>query len=116
MSTNVRRYCQNCMLCQKRKPVIDKSPMRHVQVSAPIDAIAVDIMGPLPVTVKGNPYIMVVGDYFNKWNEAYALPMHTVQIVADKLVADFICRHFTVSYMHTCQGRKFNLFLNYVLY
>lgn len=50
MSTNVRRYCQNRMLCQKRKPVIDKSPMRHVQVSAPIYAIAIDIMGPWSFT------------------------------------------------------------------
>lgn len=95
----------------KRKPAIDKSPVRHVKVSAPIDAIAIDIMGLLPVTVKGNQYIMVVGDFFSKWIEAYALPMHTVQIVADKLVADFICRHFTASYMHTGQGRKFKLLI-----
>lgn len=59
---------------------------------------------------------MVVGDYFSKWIVAYALPMHTVQIVADKLVADFICRHCTASYMHIGQGRKFNLLLNYALY
>lgn len=67
MSTDVRRWCLNCMFCQKRKPGpgIGKSPMRHVDVSAPLDAIAIDIMGPLPVTENGNQYIMVVGDYFS---------------------------------------------------
>lgn len=26
--------------------------MRHIQVSAPLDTLAIDIIGPLPVTVK----------------------------------------------------------------
>ena len=109
MSTDVRRWCQNCMFCQKRKPGpgIGKSPMRHVDVSAPLDAIAIDIMGPLPVTENGNQYIMVVGDYFSKWTEAYALPVHTAQIVADKLVTEFICRYGTPLRIHTDQGREF---------
>lgn len=82
MSTDVRRWCQNCMFCQKLKPGpgIGKSPMKHVDVSAPLDAIAIDITGPLPVTENGNQYIMIFGDYFSKWTEAYALPMHTAQV------------------------------------
>lgn len=83
-----------------------------VQVSAPIDAIAIDIMGPLPVTVKGNQHKMVV--MINSVNGLR--PMHTAQIVADKLVTEFICMHFTPSYMHTNQGRKFKSLLNYALY
>lgn len=64
--------------------------MRHVQVSAPLDAIAIDIMGYLPVTENGNQYIMVVDGYFSKWSEAYVLLIHAAQIVADKLVTEFI--------------------------
>lgn len=81
--------------------------MRHVDVSAPLDAIAIDIMSLLTVTENGNQYIMVVGDYFSKWTEAYALPLHIVQIVSDKLVTEFICRYGTPLCIHTDQGRKF---------
>ena len=31
-------------------------------------------MGPLPVTAKGNKYIITLVDYFSKWPEAEALP------------------------------------------
>lgn len=78
----------------------------------PLQCVAIDIMGPLPITDKGNQYIMVVGDYFTKWTEAYPLPDHTAQTVADKLVCEFICRYGSPLRIHTDQGREFesNLF------
>ena len=33
-----------------------------------------DITGPFPETENWNRYILVVGDYFSKWTEAYAIP------------------------------------------
>lgn len=42
-------------------------------------------IGPLPMTEKQNEYIMVIGDYFTKWKEAFALQDHTAQTVADVL-------------------------------
>lgn len=95
-------------VCQKRKPGpgIGKSPINHVYVSAPLDVIAIDMMGPLPVTEK---YSMVLGDYFSKWTEAYAVPAHTAQTVFDKLVTEFICSYGTCSPLRipTDQGREF---------
>ena len=41
-------------------------------------------MGPIPKII--HEYIMVVGDYFTKWKEAYALKDHTTQTVADVLI------------------------------
>ena len=32
-------------------------------------------MGPLPETPSGNSYILVAGDYFTRWIEAYASPI-----------------------------------------
>ena len=81
--------------------------MQREPVYRPLECIAIDIMGPLPVTEKGNQYIMVVGDYFSKWTEAYPLPDHTAQTVADTLVCEFICRFGTLTRIHTDQGREF---------
>lgn len=68
--------------------------MHHYEVYEPLECIAINIVGPLPITTcnKGNQYIMVVGDYFSKWKTAYAIVDHTAQTVADILVTEFICR------------------------
>ena len=39
-------------------------------------------MGPLPVTAKGNKYIITLVDYFSKWPEAEALPDKSAKGVA----------------------------------
>ena len=44
----------------------------------PLEKLAVDILGPLPVTEKGNKYILVVSDYFTRWVEAYPMPSRGV--------------------------------------
>ena len=54
---------------------------------------------------------MVVTDYFTKWVEAYPIPDHTAQTVADKLVTEFICRLGMPQSIHTDQGREFESIL-----
>ncbi|KAK3107506.1 hypothetical protein FSP39_016104 [Pinctada imbricata] len=78
--------------------------MGHVYTNRPLDRIAIDILGPLPVTEDGNEYIMVLGDYFSKWKEAYPIKNHTAQTVANKLISEFICRFGVPSNIHTDQG------------
>ena len=109
MSSDVGRWCQTCLPCQKRKPGpgLGKSRRHHTTVNGPMECIAIDIMGPIPMTDNGNQYIMVVTDYFSKWTEAYALEDHCAQSVADKLVTEFICRFGTPTRIHTDQGREF---------
>ena len=72
-----------------------------------MERVAVDIMGPLPKTNDGNLYIMVVGDYFSKWTEAYLLKDHTAQTVADVLVEQFVARFGVMRSLHSDQGREF---------
>jgi hypothetical protein len=85
--------------------------MGTVITGNPLERIAIDIMGPLPETESGNKYIMVVGDYFTKWTEAYAIPDHTAETVALYLVTEFICRLGIPHQIHTDQGREFQGFL-----
>ena len=66
-----------------------------------------DIMGPLPKTNDGNLYIMVVGDYFCKWTQAYSLKNHTAQTVADVLVEQSVAQFGVMRSLHSDQGREF---------
>ena len=47
--------------------------------------VGIDLIGPLPVTTKGNKYIVTLSDYFSKWPEAQALPDTTALGVAEFL-------------------------------
>ena len=72
-----------------------------------MERVAVDIMGPVPQTDNGNLYILVLGDYFSKWTEAFPLKDHTAQTVADVLVEQFVSRFGVMRSLHSDQGREF---------
>ena len=106
---DVKRWCQACDTCAQTKPGPRRKRARlgHVPVGAPLERIAIDIMGPLPETEKGYQYIMVIGDYFTKWVEAYPLRDHKAQTVAEVLLHEFIGRFGVPRMIHTDQGREF---------
>ena len=65
---DVREWCQKCAACAARKMPTPKpkAALVSVSVSAPLELVAMDILGPLPESTSGNSYILVVGDYFTK--------------------------------------------------
>ncbi|KAK6183753.1 hypothetical protein SNE40_006358 [Patella caerulea] len=77
----------------------------------PCNLIAIDIFGPLPITKNGNEYIMVEGDYYTKYVEAFAIPNYSALVVADKLLTKVICRSECPEPFHTDQGREFESIL-----
>src|SRR6266498_2052699 len=52
----------------------------------------VDIVGPLPITRKGNRYIVIAMDYFSRWPEARLLKVANANTVATFLYEEIICR------------------------
>ena len=73
--------------------------------------MALDILGPLPETADRNKYILVVGDYFSKWVEAFAIPNQEAHSVAKVLAEQWICRYGAPRSIHTDQGRNFDSLL-----
>ena len=106
---DIEDWCQQCEKCSRRKS--PQQPGRAPLVSScpgyPFERIALDIMGPLPTTESGQKYILVVGDYFTKWTEAFPLPNQEAKTVAEKLVNEVISRFGARERIHTDQGRNF---------
>ncbi len=61
--------------------------------------VGIDIVGPLPVTARGNRYIVTLVDYFSKWPEAEPLPKKSAKEVAQFLYR-IMCRYQT-SYVNS---------------
>ena len=66
--------------------------MKTYNVGAPMERIAIDVMGPLPTTDRDNKYILVISDYFTKWTESYPMPNQEAVTVANVVVREFISR------------------------
>ena len=114
---DVTRWCAHCDRCAQSKsgPRRRKAKLGQVPVGAPLERVAVDIMGPLPKTENGNEYILVLTDYFTKWTEAYPLVNHTAQTVADVMMEQFVSRFGIPRKIHSDQGREFESKLIYEL-
>ena len=107
--TDVKRFIKECDMCSSRKGPHkkQKAPLQLYTVGAPMERIAIDIMGPLPVSRNGNRYVLVTMDYFSKWPEVYPIPNQEARTVANVLVREFFCRFGIPMELHLDQGRNF---------
>jgi hypothetical protein len=73
MKDYIHDYCRQCYRCFSRMPKRqkNKAPLGSYLVGEPMEIIAIDILGPLPLTKSGNRFILVITDTFTKWTEAW---------------------------------------------
>ena len=84
---DVKIYVSGCEICQKGKEPIPlkRAPMHLARSGYPMEIIAVDILGELPITERGNKYVLAVADYFTKWTECYPMQNIEAATVANKI-------------------------------
>ena len=106
--SDIRIMCRECIPCQQVKNTAGgRARLVQIPVREPLDRVALDILGELTATQDGYRYILVVGDYFTKWTEAYPLRTMTALEVADTLMREFITRFGAPRYIHSDQGAQF---------
>ena len=76
-------------------------------VGAPLDRLGTDLLGPLPLTPRGNRYILVVTDYFTKWVEIFPVLDQTAVTSAEKILNEVIARYGCPLDLHSDQGRNY---------
>ena len=84
-----------------------KGRLNQYIVGVPFERIAMDLVGPLPQTDRGNVYILVICDYFTKYVEAFALPDQQADTVATAFLEGWIARLGAPRELHTDQGANF---------
>lgn len=65
---DVHMWLVRCDVCASVKPPrrIPRAPLGKMQVGATLDRFSTDFLGPLPLTPRGNHYILLASDHFTK--------------------------------------------------
>jgi hypothetical protein len=106
---DVKEYIKGCKVCQQVK--MGKSEAQPLQITDtqdnPWDKIALDIVGPLNVTTKGNRYILTCQDNLSKYLITMPVQGQTAEEIADKLMKNVILIFGIPSIILTDQGSNF---------
>jgi transposase InsO family protein/DNA-binding MarR family transcriptional regulator len=109
MKEDINMFVRECDVCaaDKTPPKQPRAPLGHLRSGAPWDTLAVDYMGPFPVTERGNRYILTLTDHFTKYVEVMAVPNQQAEECATRIVNDFVSRWGTPLSIHSDQGSAF---------
>jgi len=110
LKIDVQRFIQQCLHCQLKKLVRVKTKQPMIITDTPgssFDKVAMDIVGPLPKTERGNEYILTLQDQLTKFSMGIPLSDQTAETVAEAFVDRFICVFGSPKAILTDQGRNF---------
>jgi predicted aspartyl protease len=109
MWDDVVQYVASCRVCREFKTNVPHSHglLAPIKATYPFEIVGVDIVGPLPRTVRRNLYVLVVIDYFTNWVEAAPLKTLTAKEAIDKFYSLVISRHGCPTKIVTDQGTHF---------
>ena len=91
MSDDVKEWLGQCTVCIKRKsPAGHHHPLGNIPTGYRWDRIAMDSLDVCDPTPAGYRYILVIGDCFSKWTEAFPIKNKCADTVADVLIEKII--------------------------
>ena len=108
MAKEIEDYVRSCDICQKRNRKREETQLYPiVREPKPFKHVGIDVMGPLPLTMRGKRYIILAVDLFTKWIEARAVEEADAQMIATFFYEDIICRHGVPARLTSDRGTEF---------
>ena len=100
--------CESCEGCEsRRKPVPERrAPLQSISADRPFQIVCSDITE-MPVTSRGNRYVLVVQDHFTKYVNAYSIVDQKASTVAQLFCEQYIPEHRVPEEMLSDQGRQY---------
>jgi len=80
---------------------------RSLYAGRPWQVVAVDLVEPMPLTSRGNCWILVLTDHFTRWADALAIPDASAPTVARVLDQNVFCYFGLPEQLHSDQGAQF---------
>ena len=102
-------YVRQCVICEKRKAFgSSKAPLVPIDPpSRPWQLMAMDVVGPLELTEKGNLFILVMGEYSTRYMIAETMKDQTAESVHDAFLRRIVLVHGVPEEVLTDQGTNF---------
>eukprot|EP00794_Sanderia_malayensis_P015470 gene15470-biopygen12873 len=99
MKSDIKRHIRHCEECPKFKSPkpAGKTPPRSIVSPRPLKMAAMDLVGPLPKSDRGNTYAHVMVDHFSLWPIGFSVDNIEAETVALRL-QDFYSRTDKSSY------------------
>ena len=110
MNNDISNFIKSCDSCQRNKISRQnvRQPMEITTTSnRAFERIALDIVGPLPLSENGNRFILTLQDDLTKFSQAYPIPNHEAETIAKVFVTQFICKFGIPDSILTDQGSDF---------
>lgn len=81
MYKDVEHWVRSCTDCSTHNHPRNtyRAPLLPIPVNWAFQRLAIDILGPLPVTWQGNRYLVVITEYLTKWPEIF--PVKNIDVV-----------------------------------
>jgi transposase InsO family protein len=109
MRGDIDRYVQSCHVCQRVKlQRVEFGDLSPIGVYGVFEYVHLDLIGPLPLTIAGCRYILVIVDRGSKRVILVALPDKSAKTVAWHFVTRVICEYGVAPrFVQTDQGTEF---------
>lgn len=110
MKKDVEEYIRKCKSCQLNKRTKPETRMRMQITDTPdmvLEKIAMDIVGPYPVTEDGNRYILTIQDQLSRYLVTCPMKNQEAETVAQALVDKVILVYGIPSIILTDRGANF---------
>jgi len=109
MTRDVRLRVWKCEVCQASKHgrSTETAGRHRHHAGRPWQVVAVDLVSPIPTTVSGNNWVLVLTDHFTRWADALAIPDASAPTVARALDQQVFCYFGLPEHIHSDQGAQF---------
>ena len=95
MAADTYNFVRQCQECAKERISHRKhaSYLKLFPARAPLESVAIDILGPLPITSSGHRFLLVITDRYTKLTKT--VPMRSITAL---VVAKAFCEHWVFVY------------------
>jgi len=109
MRQDVTKFIRECKNCAQRKTGHGmRAPLGEaLDAKEFLDVVSLDIVGPLPITEKGNKYLLSFVDHFTRYCDAIPIAKQDTETIAREFVARIITQLGVPRNLLTDRGANF---------